>query len=449
MRFFLDKKGLCLLLLLVIALIVRLWRLEFPAHLLFDETYHIPAARLIANNDPRAYEWWHQPIYEDYHDWLHPPAAKLMQAGAICLLGDSPLAWRLPSTLAAVLLIAAVYVLAQQVFSVLHTSDKTNSLSCLAAFLTSLSGLVLVQSRIGMNDIFLVLWLVLGLVFLYRWQPSLIKFNFDLNKQQKHSGSVFNFILAGLFLGLALATKWTALFLIGFLLIELCWLIVENKIWKFLPITLFSLVIVPLVVYLASYSQMFMQGKSLSHFVDLHHNILWYQFNRSEGHDYASTPAEWLINLRPVLYWSGQQSESLSLSPSKTANIYALENPVLILISLFALLYILGLIIKDNFQTNHSKVYLNLVMMYGMLWLPWLAAPRVMFFYHYLPAIPLLSLLVAEFLYSYLRPVSKLIYWLILILLTAGFIIFYPHWTGLTVSNDWAQAVYFALSSWQ
>jgi dolichyl-phosphate-mannose--protein O-mannosyl transferase len=88
-------------------------------------------------------------------------------------------------------------------------------------------------------------------------------------------------------------------------------------------------------------------------------------------------------------------------------------------------------------------------MMYGMLWLPWLAAPRVMFFYHYLPAIPLLSLLVAEFLYSYLRPVSKLIYWLILILLTAGFIIFYPHWTGLTVSNDWAQAVYFALPSWQ
>ena len=142
-RIKIQKHHLLLTAILVFSILTRLWRLSYPAQEYFDEVYHLPAVRLIVNNDPRAYEWWHAPIAEvgnqiNNHDWLHPPLAKLIQAGFIKIFSDTPFFWRLPSAFAGVGLVATVYLLAQQVFSQVYTSkEKFVKLGLLSAFLTA------------------------------------------------------------------------------------------------------------------------------------------------------------------------------------------------------------------------------------------------------------------------------------------------------------------------
>lgn len=506
---FLNKKYWLLFFIILFSLAARLWRLNTPSYPYFDEIYHVPAARLIAANDPRAYEWWHQPILsQNFHDWLHPPAAKLIQAGSIRLFGNRSLAWRLPSALAGTGLILAVYLLAQQVFKHLYSEKKVDKISLLAALLTAMSGLVLVQSRIAMNDIFLTLCLVLSVLFFYRWKPSLIQLEYFFgNDKQKELfknqpaqlRSPVNLIISGLFLGLALAAKWTALFLIIFLFLKLTWFVLSRKTWKLLPITVFSFIILPTAVYLSSYTQMFLQNKDLIDLVELHQQIIWYQFNRAEGHQYSSTPAEWLINLRPVLYWrddslstqpqltdeiglsqqpeakftqrndqdikrasSNQEDGSESAAHSESAarsefaarsesaaHIYALGNPAIHILAQISLINFCGLIIKDKLRLIRNKLYLTLIFLYCAVWLPWIVSPRVMFYHHYLPAIPFLSLIISEFLQSYLKPFSKKSYWVVIVMILISFAVFYPHWTGITVPKSWAEQVYFGLQSWQ
>src|SRR3972149_5077604 len=97
--------------------LTRTYRLDFPDGYVFDETYHVPAIRLIAANDPRAFEWWHGPIYSlDNHDWLHPPVAKYIQAGFYNYFGQDAFSWRLASAVFGVAGIGLVYIVAQLVF---------------------------------------------------------------------------------------------------------------------------------------------------------------------------------------------------------------------------------------------------------------------------------------------------------------------------------------------
>lgn len=452
-----HKHHFILIAILIFSLATRLWRLSIPSQEYFDEVYHLPAVRLIAHNDVRAYEWWHKPISEvgndiNNHDWLHPPLAKLIQASFINFFPDMPFFWRLPSALAGVGLVLVVYFLTKQVFSQLYNSkQKLIKLGLLSAFLTAVSGLLLVQSRILMNDIFLCLWLSSALLFYLRWQKKASVFALDKNETKNK-----NLILTGVCLGLAIATKWSGIFLLGFLLILSIVLIfknLRNKSLKFLPLVIFSLLLLPALIYITSYGQMFLQGKNLRDFKELHQQIIWYQTHRNEGHDYASTPIQWLLNTKPVWYWTNSSENSLNFCLEQIADIYILENPVWHLSGLLSIVYFL-IIIGKEFEINHlrlkttrSRLYLFLLMAYGVVFMPWLASPRVMFYFHYLPAVPFLATILAEFLQSVIKKHSQVIYWLIILLIIIGFIVFYPIWTGLPVTNIWVQTIYFAIQS--
>lgn len=480
-----KKQQLLLLALLFFSAVVYFWRLNQPAQEYFDEAYHVPAARLMADNDVRAYEWWHQPLlnYTDgvnHHDWLHPPLAKLIQAASINILGDiwgdQSLTWRMPSALAGLSLIVAVYYLARQFFfqfnnvqnglqEGLQDNSQDNSRfffltkfsqvdvrAFLASLLTAASGLVLVQSRIAMNDIFLTLWLCLAVLFFFRWQPQAVSFKLQKIKQGKN----INLLLSGIFLGLAAATKWSAVFLIIFFLFKISYLILKQNYFKLWPLVVFSLVLMPALIYLLSFGQMFLLGKNWDHFKQLHQQIFWYQTRRLEGHAYGSTPDQWLLNLRPIWYWTETEAAS-----KQTANIYLVENPALHLLGLSALIYFLIRIWRAGRQfycyqrarqkgfSKKIKLYLNLILLYSVVWVPWIFSPRIMFYFHYLPAVPLLNIISAEFLQSAVKPFSQFIYWSTILLIMVTFFIFYPQWTGITVSQDWAQQLYFIFPAWR
>src|SRR3990167_10100631 len=82
------------------SLFLRLFRVTDPPRYYFDEVYHAVSAKAYAENNREAYDPFSKAPQEGTaYDWLHPPLAKLIQAGSIKLLGDSPLSCPVPSVL--------------------------------------------------------------------------------------------------------------------------------------------------------------------------------------------------------------------------------------------------------------------------------------------------------------------------------------------------------------
>lgn len=451
-------QGLTFLTILLFAAFTRFWRLGYPEGYYFDEVYHVITAKLIAANDPRAYEWWHAPIEPGTAiDWLHPPLAKLMQAASINLLGNNSFAWRFSSALIGTLTIGSVYGLARS----LKLSQKT---SLLAMLLLSLDGLSLALSRITMNDSHVTFFIVIAVWLYVRWKdhPSLQRAFF-----------------AAMAAGLACASKWSGVFVVGFFIVDLIReRIVLRKplvtVEQSVQLLLFTFFLVP-IIYFASYGQMFLQGKGWKHFKELHQQILWYQTNLRATHPYQSTPLQWITALRP-LYAYTESSET-----GKMANIYFEANPILFWTGALTILMftINGVaqaiqkfgVLRKTFTISSEKAgsYLHrhwkeaessypvteatiiCLLAYLSTWILWIHSPRIMFFYHYTPAVPFLCILTS---YGLMGLWDRGGIWKYLVggivgAIALTFIVFFPNWTALTVPVEPFAKIYFALNSWR
>jgi dolichyl-phosphate-mannose-protein mannosyltransferase len=451
-------QGMSFVAILVFAAITRFWRLGYPEGYYFDEVYHVITAKLIAANDVRAYEWWHAPIEPGTAiDWLHPPLAKLMQALSINLIGNNSFAWRFSSALIGTLSIGAVYGLARA----LKLSQKT---SLLAMLLLSLDGLSLTLSRITMNDAHVTFFIIMAVWMYVRWkdQPTLQRA-----------------LITAITAGLACASKWSGIFVVGFFIVDL---IRERIVLRKSMVTiqqsarllLLTLILVP-VIYLASYGQMFMQGKGYTHFKELHKQIIWYQTNLRATHPYQSTPLQWVTALRPLYAYTE------SSPPGKMANIYFEGNPLLFWIgTLIALIIATNAVaqtlqkfgvIRKTLALSPEKAGTYLLrrwkeaeqlypvheatiiaaLAYLSTWILWIRSPRIMFFYHYTPAIPFLCILTAYGLQKlYARGgVWKHVVATSVLTIAVTFVVFFPNWTALTVPAEPFAKIYFALTSWR
>ncbi len=117
--------------------------------LVFDETYYVNAARVIAGIAPPANGTYgsaplgHDPNAE------HPQLVKLAIAGSIELFGDGPFAWRLGSLLFGTLAIIGMFVL-------VRVAGGDEWLALGTAALMALDNLLLVHARIATLDIYVV-----------------------------------------------------------------------------------------------------------------------------------------------------------------------------------------------------------------------------------------------------------------------------------------------------
>ena len=470
--------ALVLVLIIAFAFFTRFYRLDQPQSYVFDEVYHAVTAKLMAQDDPRAYEWWNPPPEPGTAvDWLHPPYAKYTQALSMLVLGQNSFGWRFSSAVFGVLVIALVYLLATELFQ----SRRTG---LIAAALASLDGLLLVQSRVAMNDIHVTFFILLSLFFFQRsWRLS------------RKSWYLF---LTGISLGLAVGTKWSGMYALAVIWLFQGWqfLFLVTSWWpkiswgqffkRSLTFWLYRLLvlgIIPALLYLAAYTQMFGQGKSLfcdqprvvtnecyeeqfeqkngefetkylSHFQELHHQIWWYQTNLDATHAYQSRPWQWFLNLRPVWY-------HVEYGQDKIANIYALGNPLLLWLGVVAVFLTSGWLLRKLvfnrlpwrqrlLMVNSQSVFPVLMVwsLYLGVWLPWQFSPRIMFFYHYNPALPLLCIRVGWWLSQLSRSHAK-VTGLILLSIFACFVIWYPLWTNMSVPITFANQVYFAIPSWK
>jgi dolichyl-phosphate-mannose-protein mannosyltransferase len=423
-----------LIAILAFAFITRIIALHTPEHFIFDEVYHGITAQLIAQNDPRAFEWWHPEIQPGAMiDWLHPPLAKYTQALGILAFGATSFGWRISSVFFGVGVVWLTYLLGRKVVN--------TPIGLLAAALVSLDGLLFVQSRIAMNDIHVTFFiLATALSYMYYRQ---------IRNWKWYVGTL---ILAGL----ALASKWSGLYIIAaigfseFVTITWDWYTTTPKKRKsvsWLIGTLFVLgstfLLIPLSVYIASYSLMFLQGKDLNHFIQLHQQIWWYQTSLEATHTYQSRPWQWFLNLKPVWY-------HVTYKEQLVGNIYAFGNPLLqwvgaSVVLLMAVKVISNLATKswDYFKENRNILYV--LFLYAIVWLPWQLSPRIMFYYHYAPAVPFLCILISNWL---VERTSKQVTLGALALIFVTFLVWYPHWTGIPVSSHF-QVFYTAIESWK
>ena len=194
---------------LAIAAGLRLWGLASPDQPYGDESYYVfDAAAYLGGGivdpigaDPPAVR------IADEGTWVHPPLGKWI----IALLGVGPIGqrsigWRFPSALFGIAGVGLLYLLALRLWRSVWWAG-------LAALLLALDGLHIVQSRMAMLDIFLTTFVTAAVLFLV----------LDRERMESHRsagrwpwierlfGSPYR-LWAGVFLGCAIATKWSGAF---------------------------------------------------------------------------------------------------------------------------------------------------------------------------------------------------------------------------------------------
>ncbi|MBP7875620.1 phospholipid carrier-dependent glycosyltransferase [Candidatus Woesebacteria bacterium] len=470
-----------LVLILLFAFFTRLYNVQFPENYYFDEVYHAMTAKLVARNDPRAYEWTHGDTIEPntYVEWLHPPMAKYAQAAMINLVGENAVGWRLSSVFFGVGVILMTTLLAERLFT-------NRWLAILSGGLAALDGLLLAQSRIAMNDIHVVFGF-LATLYAYLWYRQKPRY--------------WRLLIVGAIIGLTIATKWSGAFVWAIVLLfeaaallqalirqwlteKLSWMIIVVSFCKQSGVRIVALIILPLLIYVGSYLQMFLQGKDLAHFYELHQQIFWYQLHLDAQHPYQSKPLEWVLDLRPVWYF-------VEYFPNNTrADIYNTGNPFIYwggLVAAIATVSMLGsqliattrkTVSAKLSQTHKSITHVALALFpmkasentsfsltfllasYLICWVPWLFSPRIMFSYHYAPAVPLLSILIAFWvariwsvkLMYHSERLPKILRLLTIIFLIGSFcffLIWYPQAVAIPIASSFKDAVYFAFPSWR
>lgn len=446
-----------LFLILLFMLLSRLWRLDFPKVSYFDEGYQLAATQAMSEgNWLAAFQPNSVFALSSHLDWLHPPLFKYTLLPMLQVFGWQSWVWRFPSLVLAMASGMIFYfwlqILGKNFAFQQRSLEKREKLSTrmalLGTALFAVSGLFLVQSRIAMNDILALFWSLLSLYFFSSWcWPA-------LHRQKRDE------YLTALSLGFAFASKWTTAWL---------WLALasialgmygrsflrEKKWTRQITQGLFVWLLLPILIYGICFWPAFSHGLAFPAWVDLQKTIIQSQFTNPSQHAYASSLGQWLLNLRPVWYWT-----TSGLSSGETANIYALENPLLTIYQVLGLVLAVLLLFSRKLKgwfwrklTPNRSFLEFLLFLFFALTLPYLGITRILFFYHSLLFLPIpLAILAYEAVLltedsSLARRRAILfnfLFWPFLV-----FVIFYPHWTALVIPESWANSTYFFLQSWK
>ncbi len=301
----------------------RFIRLGIPQNYMFDEVYHAFTAQEMLKGNPAAWEWWNTPPQGFAYEWTHPPLAKEFMVLAMKLFGQNSFGWRFFSAFFGTGIIILIYFIALKLF-------KSRSIALLAATIASFDGLLLAMSRIAMNDSYLVFFALLGLLFF-------------LHK---------NHLLAGVSIGLALASKWTGAYGIGVVIIITFVQVIATAQNKSLPVRKlivelgklpFFYITIPIIVYVASYIPFFLghhippdeiNGSNWKTFVELQQQMWWYHTGLKATHAYQSRPWQWVLDLRSVWFYVDYKDATI-------ANVYALGNPLVFWFGFISILFLI------------------------------------------------------------------------------------------------------------
>lgn len=419
-----DPLGWCL------ALTAAFWalllvRLTIPTKPFFDEIHYLPAAR----------EYWQLGHFVNRE---HPLLGKELIALGIQLFGDNSLGWRMfPSLAGALTLFAgmrAIWFAAQSRFATI------------AYGLLLASGFyIFVNARIAMLDIFMV-----GFVTLAYWHLAAAV-------REPEKGRL-RLAVAGVALGLALASKWNAAplavlpglaFLVARAMAGRRRLLTSRRGGPVPGITLVEAALwlgaVPLAIYTLTYLPAWFfahgaigsQGGS-ANFLALHTDAISLQESVVKKHPYMSRWPQWVLNARSIWYL---------YEPVNGAQrgVVLIGNPLTMLLGLPALLWAAS---EGVLRRNAAAAAVALL--YAVTLGFWIASAKpVQFLYHYfLPSMALLAALALALDALWQRQWR----WLALMPLIGSlalFAWFYPILSAAPLSGKMAFTEWMWLRSWR
>ena len=351
-------------LIIAFALILRLWRLNLPKGYIFDEVYYAKNANSLIRNGVELNAQGQAEFI------VHPPLGKWLIGIGIKIFGNNEFGWRISAAVIGTLSVLLIYFITKELFNSIFLSN-------IAAALMALDGLALVMSRVALLDIFLMFFILLAFYFLvknYLW-------------------------LSGIAIGLAAATKWSAIFLIPFfILLTLNYLQIE-------PIKLLKraaqFIFLPSLIYLISWSGwIFTSGgwdrqSGSNIFTSLwkyHIAILDFHRSLAETHSYAANPWSWLILGRPTSFFY-ETPTGCGVS-SCSQEILAIGTPILWWAGIFAIALTFGF-----FVANRDRISTLILAGIAGTYLPWFLIQSRTTFYFY--AISILPFLILALIYTF------------------------------------------------
>lgn len=260
-------------------------RLTVPSAPYFDEVHYLPAARAML----------------DQSAWLnreHPLLGKEIIAAGIALFGDRPFGWRIFSLVAGAI---ALFAMCRALWFASQSRFAALAFGVLLATGFSL----FVHARIAMLDIFMVCFFAIAL-----WQIAAAMREPETGRRR--------LAIAGIALGLSMASKWNAVPLavipgIAFFVLRAFAgrrrLLMSRRGMPLPGMTLVEAGIwlgaVPLLVYWLTFLPAFFFADGALEpggFITLHRNIMALQSSVIQPHPYQSNWPDWLLNIRAIWY---------------------------------------------------------------------------------------------------------------------------------------------------
>lgn len=407
-------------LLFAAALALYCFHLRIPEGYIYDEVYHAYTAAEYVRGNPDAYLWdTRAPRPNVAYMWNHPPVGVWLIAGGIRLWGDNSFGWRFGAAVFGAAGIALAYLLALRL-------TGRRAIAALAAALLLVDGLYFVQSRTGMLDVFGTFFMMAAILFFHRY----------LTATPPRVGRELTF--TGIFLGLAIATKWSAAYpsaCIGLVVLVRTLFpgperrrtsSSRNGLLLSLVEVALGLVLVPAAIYVLAYVPFFAVGHDWSQFVELQRQTLYYHSHLRETHAYASSWWSWPLALRPVWYYVAYLDNWIS-------NIYTNSNPLLSVTFVPA-----AVVVTIAWRQARNPAWLALIVGFFGQWLPWALVPRIAFAYHFLPATPFGCIAVAALLgILWSRGVAGRTACVVYVAAVVGaFLFFYPIYAAVPLTKE-------------
>lgn len=404
---------------------------------LFDEQEKVPAYADYLNSSYFDEIYHARTAYEHIegvypYEISHPPLGKLLIALGIKLFGMTPFGWRFTGTLIGVLMLPILYALLKKMFGGL-------AVPFCGTVIFAFDFMHFTQTRIATIDSYAVFFILLMYLFMYLYVSG---------------GRLRYLALCGISFGLGIACKWTCFYAgAGLAIIWLIYMLRHFR-WKsFLKNCLFCMVffiLIPALIYYVSY---FAYGKAIGldgigmffkkeYFDTVLQNqefMFTYHSGVHSEHPYSSRWYQWVLDIRPILYYLQYYNDG------SRSSFGAFLNPLLCWAGLVAM----GIMVYLAAFRRDKKAGFILIGYLAQL-VPWMFITRTTFEYHYFPSSVFLVLAVCR-IFSLMQTQKS--HWRpklygSAVLCAALFLLFYPVLSGKLVNAETASALLKWLPTW-
>ena len=219
------------------AFLLRLWHLDYPNRLVFDEIYYAKDAwsilqngyevnwaegadALVAQGDPNH-------MLPTAAFVVHPPLGKVLIGLGEWAFGMNSFGWRVMAAVFGSLLITFTMLLTRRL-------SRSNLVACIAGVLLAVDGLAFTMSRLALLDIFQATFLVAAVAALVRdrdWMRARLADHLESRGLPHLDGALGRLlwwrpwrVVAGVLFGCSIATKWNSVYaLAAFAVLSLAW----------------------------------------------------------------------------------------------------------------------------------------------------------------------------------------------------------------------------------